>query len=223
MTDGRSASLFWNKAPISGLRPDLYYCQTVAGLLMWGALSDERTGLSLARVTVSSYKSVVSMYSLHVIKYIYICTTYTGPLSVQGQYSKSCPISLVAPVTTSVQALERSYAWPLTDNTDGLHANSSARNTRKTRPLLLRSADRTENTTHVIPSHRIHWRADCCLTTSYRHSSYCCVFTICLPSNGNTLPIFGQEFVFAGTCLPSCSLATAIQVTILLFSWKCYW
>jgi hypothetical protein len=23
-----------------------YYCQTVAGLLMWGALSDERTGLS---------------------------------------------------------------------------------------------------------------------------------------------------------------------------------
>jgi hypothetical protein len=35
-----------NKAPIWGLRPDLYYCQTVAGLLMWGALSDERTGLS---------------------------------------------------------------------------------------------------------------------------------------------------------------------------------
>jgi hypothetical protein len=29
-----------------GLRPDLYFCQTVAGLLMWGALSDERTGLS---------------------------------------------------------------------------------------------------------------------------------------------------------------------------------
>jgi hypothetical protein len=45
-TDGQSASLSWNKAPIWGLRPDLYYCQTVAGLLMWGALSDERTGLS---------------------------------------------------------------------------------------------------------------------------------------------------------------------------------
>jgi hypothetical protein len=29
-----------------GLPPDLYYCQTVAGLLMWGALFDERTGLS---------------------------------------------------------------------------------------------------------------------------------------------------------------------------------
>jgi hypothetical protein len=45
-TDGQSASLSWNKAHIWGLRPDFYYCQTVAGLLMWGALSDERTGLS---------------------------------------------------------------------------------------------------------------------------------------------------------------------------------
>jgi hypothetical protein len=33
--------------PIWGLRSDLYYCQTVASLLMRGALSDERTGLSL--------------------------------------------------------------------------------------------------------------------------------------------------------------------------------
>jgi hypothetical protein len=45
-TDGQSASLSWNIAPIWGLRPDFYYCQTVVGLLMWGALSDERTGLS---------------------------------------------------------------------------------------------------------------------------------------------------------------------------------
>jgi hypothetical protein len=71
-TDGQSASLSWNKAPIWGLRPDLYYCQTVAVLLMWGALSDERTGLSFAWVTVSSNKSVVSMYILHVIKCMYI-------------------------------------------------------------------------------------------------------------------------------------------------------
>jgi hypothetical protein len=55
-----------------GLRADFYYCQTVAGLLMWGALSDEKTGLSFARVTVNSNKSVVSMYNLHVIKCMYI-------------------------------------------------------------------------------------------------------------------------------------------------------
>jgi hypothetical protein len=45
-TNGQSASLSWNITPIWGLRPDLDYSQTVAGLLMWGVLSDERTGLS---------------------------------------------------------------------------------------------------------------------------------------------------------------------------------
>jgi hypothetical protein len=45
-TDGQSANLSWNKTPIWGLRPDFYYRQTVACLLMWGALSDERTDLS---------------------------------------------------------------------------------------------------------------------------------------------------------------------------------
>jgi hypothetical protein len=44
------ASLSWNKAPVLGLRPDSYYCQTVAGLLMWGAVSDERTRLSFTIV-----------------------------------------------------------------------------------------------------------------------------------------------------------------------------
>jgi hypothetical protein len=72
---------------IWALRPDLYYCQTVADLLMWGALSDERTGLLFARVTVSSSKPLVSMY---VCMYVY--TVYTRPRSVQAKYSRSCPI-----------------------------------------------------------------------------------------------------------------------------------
>jgi hypothetical protein len=50
-TDGQSASLSWNKAPIWGLRLDLDYCLTLAGLLIWGALSEERTGLSFAIAT----------------------------------------------------------------------------------------------------------------------------------------------------------------------------
>jgi hypothetical protein len=116
-TDGQSASLSWNKAPIWVLRPDLYYCQTAASLLMWGALSDVRKSLSFA----------------------------------------------------------------------------SARTPRKTRPLLLRSADRIDNTTHVVPIQRVHRRADCCLATSYKHPSYCCVFTISLSSNGNISPIAGQN------------------------------
>jgi hypothetical protein len=45
-TDDQSATLSWNNAPIWGLQPDFYYCQTDEGLLMSGALSDDWTGLS---------------------------------------------------------------------------------------------------------------------------------------------------------------------------------
>jgi hypothetical protein len=81
-TDGQSASLSWYKAPMWGLRADLHFCQTVEGLLMWGAFSDERTCLSFAKVTVSSNKSIVSMYNLHFIcMYMYAYTIHTGTLS----------------------------------------------------------------------------------------------------------------------------------------------
>jgi hypothetical protein len=45
------------------LRPDFYYCQTMAGLLMWGALSDERICslqllLVLASAVILGYKSI---------------------------------------------------------------------------------------------------------------------------------------------------------------------
>jgi hypothetical protein len=56
-TDGGSASLSWNNAPIWGLRPDFYYCETVGGLLIWGALSDERTGLSFTTAAGSLQRS----------------------------------------------------------------------------------------------------------------------------------------------------------------------
>jgi hypothetical protein len=43
--------------------------------------------------SVSNNKSVVSMYNLHFTCYLmYVYTTYTRPLSVQAQYSRSCPI-----------------------------------------------------------------------------------------------------------------------------------
>jgi hypothetical protein len=56
-TDGQSASLSSNKAPIWGLKPDLYYCMTFVGLLMWSALSDERTGLSFTIAPGPSQRS----------------------------------------------------------------------------------------------------------------------------------------------------------------------
>jgi hypothetical protein len=45
-TDGQSASVSWNIAPIWGLRPDFCYCQTLAGLLMRSALSLTRDNCS---------------------------------------------------------------------------------------------------------------------------------------------------------------------------------
>jgi hypothetical protein len=56
-TDHQSASLSWNKASISSLRQDFYCCQTVAGLLMWGALSDEKTGLSFTTAAGARQRS----------------------------------------------------------------------------------------------------------------------------------------------------------------------
>jgi hypothetical protein len=47
-TDGQLASVSWHKAPIWGSWPDLYYCNTDAGLLMWGSLSNERARLLFA-------------------------------------------------------------------------------------------------------------------------------------------------------------------------------
>jgi hypothetical protein len=46
-TDSQSASLSWNEASIWGLRPYINYCLTITVLFLWGALSDERTGLSV--------------------------------------------------------------------------------------------------------------------------------------------------------------------------------
>jgi hypothetical protein len=59
-THGQSASLSWYQAPIWGLWTDFYDCQTIAGLLIWGALSDERTGLSF---TIAVFASAVILRS----------------------------------------------------------------------------------------------------------------------------------------------------------------
>jgi hypothetical protein len=53
---------------------------------MWGALSDEKTGLSFARVAVSSNKSVVSMYIFYMLINVCIYNIYktsVSPGSVQ--------------------------------------------------------------------------------------------------------------------------------------------
>jgi hypothetical protein len=56
-------------SPIWGPRPDFCYCQTVTVLSMWGALSDERTGLSFVAVIISS--------TWHLYLQFYLSASYT--------------------------------------------------------------------------------------------------------------------------------------------------
>jgi hypothetical protein len=82
---------------------------------MWGAHSDERTDLSFARVTVSSCKSVVNMYNLnlHAIKHIYIYIyiyIYMQGVCQSRLSTAYHTLLLIAPPTTAVYSLERSYA-----------------------------------------------------------------------------------------------------------------
>jgi hypothetical protein len=65
-TDGQSANLSWNKAPIWGLRPDLYYCQTVAGL--WcGARSLTRGRVCCLPESQSAVVSLLSVCTIYII------------------------------------------------------------------------------------------------------------------------------------------------------------
>jgi hypothetical protein len=57
-TDGQSASLSWYQASIWGPRPYFRYCHIVADLLMWGALSDERTRLP-CKIAVALASAVI--------------------------------------------------------------------------------------------------------------------------------------------------------------------
>jgi hypothetical protein len=70
-TDGQWASLSWCQGPIWGLRIDFYYCQTVAGLLICGALSDERTGLpfKIAASPLQRSRSWVRVHTFYCFKF----------------------------------------------------------------------------------------------------------------------------------------------------------
>jgi hypothetical protein len=59
-TDARLASLSWNKASIWGLRADLYYCQTIAGLMMWGTLSQSELVDSLCKLGADRIENAAS-------------------------------------------------------------------------------------------------------------------------------------------------------------------
>jgi hypothetical protein len=97
-------SLSWNKIPISGLRSDHYYCQTVAGFFLCGVLSLTRGRASLlpqSQSAVMSLLSVCVIYILHVMKCVY--NIYKTSVLCHSKLSTSDhALSLVIPATTAV-------------------------------------------------------------------------------------------------------------------------
>jgi hypothetical protein len=79
--DRRSAGLFvLVSSRIWGPGPDFSYCLTVAGLLMWGALSDERMVLSITIAAGPSQRSHIFRSRNHAL-YIYNFTYGYSTLS----------------------------------------------------------------------------------------------------------------------------------------------
>jgi hypothetical protein len=100
-TDGQSASLSWCQAPVWGLWPNFYYCQTIAGLLMWSALSDERSGLSF------------TMYNVQYVNILHVILRYS--LTHTHTHTHTTTLSLSFP-HTHIHTLAHSFTHSLTHN-----------------------------------------------------------------------------------------------------------
>jgi hypothetical protein len=114
-------------------------------------------GSSLVVTTISSYTVTIAHVTSH-IKYSNSSSGHTGvPLEPRS--------------SGEVNSHFRILSYPL--GTD--HAQKTQ--------FYCCVAQTTRKTSHVITISPVHWLADCCLVTSYKHSSYCCeVFIAPLPS-----------------------------------------
>jgi hypothetical protein len=110
-------------------------------------------GSSLVVTTISSYTLKITATIAHV-------TSHTkSPNSSSGHTA----VPLELRISSEVNSHSRILSYPL--GTD--HAQKTQ--------FYCCVAQTTQKTSHVIIISPVHWRADCCLAMSYKHSSYCCV------------------------------------------------
>jgi hypothetical protein len=110
-------------------------------------------GSSLVVTTISSYTLKMTVTIAHV-------TSHTKPSNSSSGHT-AVPLELRN--SNEANSHSCSFSYPL--GTD--HAQKTQ--------FYCCVAQTTQKTSHVITISPVHWRADCCLTTSYKHSSYCCV------------------------------------------------
>jgi hypothetical protein len=118
-------------------------------------LVNQFIGSSLVVTTISSYTLKITVTTAHVTSHTKSSNSSSGHIAVSLELRNSSPVN----------SHSRIFSYPL--GTD---------NAQKTQLLVYCfMAQTTQKTSHVITIPPVHWLADCCLTTSYKHSSYCCV------------------------------------------------
>jgi hypothetical protein len=206
-TDGQSASLSWCQAPTWGQRPDFYYSQTVAGLLMWGALSEERMGLSFTIAAGPRHRSQVRVQrdsSLILLSQIRDSPNLESQVPVF-----IFPRNMVAQLYT--QALGSLFVASYDSHGYGggirtrLHAGES---TTQSHSYIttggLPSISSSELLVLVIQARHEPQR---------KHLFHYCVFSRCRRNNVST-EIFPSNACCTVACLHSCYLATSLHVTL---------
>jgi hypothetical protein len=121
-------------------------------------------GSSLVVITISSYTLKITVTIAHI-------TSHTKPSNSSSGHT-AVPLELQN--SSEVNSHSRILSYPL--GTD--HAQKTQ--------FYCCVAQTTQKTSHVITISSVHWRVDRCLATSYKHSSYCYVFILPLPSNALT-------------------------------------
>jgi hypothetical protein len=117
-------------------------------------------GSSLIITTISSYTLKITVTIAHVTSHTKFSNSFFGHTAVPLELRNS----------SEVNSHSHILSYPL--GTD--HAQKTQ--------FYCCVAQTTQETSHVITFSPVHWRSDCCLVTSYKHSSYCCVFIAPLPS-----------------------------------------
>jgi hypothetical protein len=130
------------------------HCHVFQWLRRRFGLVNRFTGYSLVVPTISSYTLKIIVTIAHVTSHTKSSNSSSGHTAV--------PLELW--FSSEVSSHSRILSYPLGMN-----------HTQKTQPLCCYMAQTTLKTSHVLAISPVHWRTDCCLTSSYRHLSYCCV------------------------------------------------
>jgi hypothetical protein len=111
-------------------------------------------GSSLVITTISFHTLKIAVTIAHVTSHIKSSNSSSGHTAAPLELRNSSEVNFHSCI----------LSYPL--GTD--HA-------QKTQPLYCSVAQTTHQISRVITISPVHWRADCCLATSYKRSSYCCV------------------------------------------------